>query len=79
VVRSPGGEGGGAMDKFSRALERALDEEDGDVPHEAMVYAINSMDVAVAAMTGARHGHRQDGHGGYQGADHRHALSSQRF
>ena len=46
-----GGEGGGgAIDQFSRALEQQLDEEEGNVTHEAMIYAINSMDCAVAAM-----------------------------
>lgn len=42
--------GGGAMDQFSRALQQQLDEEEGNVTHEAMIYAINSMDCAVAAM-----------------------------
>ena len=41
---------GGAIDQFSRALEQQLDEEEGNVSHEAMIYAINSMDCAVAAM-----------------------------
>lgn len=41
---------GGAIDQFSRALERQLDEEEGDVSHEAMIYAVNSMDCAVSAM-----------------------------
>jgi hypothetical protein len=31
-------------------LEQQLDEEEGNVTHEAMIYAINSMDCAVAAM-----------------------------
>lgn len=41
---------GGAIDQFSRALEQQLDEEEGNVSHEAMIYAINSTDCAVAAM-----------------------------
>ncbi len=47
--REEAGEGG-AIDQFSRALEQQLDEEEGNVTHEAMIYAINSMDCAVAAM-----------------------------
>lgn len=43
-------EGGGAIDHFSRALEQQLDEEEGNVSHEGMIYAINSMDCAVSAM-----------------------------
>jgi len=43
---------GGAIDEFSKALERALDEEEGEIPTEVMVYAMNSFDVAVSSMTG---------------------------
>jgi hypothetical protein len=52
LTEGGGEEGGkrGAIDQFSRALEQQLDEEEGNVTHEAMIYAINSMDCAVAAM-----------------------------
>lgn len=42
-----------ALDEFSKALERELDEEEGNVSHAAMIYAINSTDCAVAAMRSA--------------------------
>lgn len=44
---------GSALDEFSKALERELDEEEGNVSHAAMIYAINSTDCAVAAMRSA--------------------------
>lgn len=52
--RTPGAEdedgARSGIDELSRALERALDEEEGDVPHQTMVYAVNSLDCAATSI-----------------------------
>lgn len=40
------------IEGLSKAFERALDEDQGEIENEMVIYTLNSMDIAVRAMKG---------------------------